>query len=182
MPSSRQNITKSLFCISVVFYLDPYLDQKKSILFHLINECSLKCVHYTRVQETNAVSPSASHGLQAFFCFDSKDQCLVTSSINLIRFRRKKINVSNERCYRCLNPLHFSVSFLHPCSLLVFTLCFIDISKIIHMLQLQNNIRFAFVTWIESSLGKMQSASHCKLNVSFVFFFKQFCVSSIFLS
>lgn len=86
----------------------------------------------------------------SFFCFDSKDQCLVTNSINLIRFRRKKINVKNERCYRCLNPLHFSVSFLHPCSLLVFTLCFIDISKIIHMLQLQNNIQFCLchLDWI----------------------------------
>lgn len=94
--------------------------------------------------------PPVLHMDLEFFCFDSKDQCLVTNSINLIIFRGKKINVSNEKCCLCLHALHFSVSFLHPCSLLVFTLCFIDISKIIHILQLQNNIQFCLchLDWI----------------------------------
>lgn len=41
----------------------------------------------------------------------------------------------------------FQCIFLHPCSLLVFALYFIDISKIIHILQLQNNIQFCLCHW-----------------------------------
>lgn len=93
----------------------------------------------------------------SYFCFGSKDRWLVTNSINWIIFREKKINVNNERCHCCLNSLHFSVPFLnfsvsfwHLCSLLVFTLCFVTISKIIHLLQLQNNIQFCLchLDWI----------------------------------
>lgn len=104
------------------------------------------------------------------FCFGSKDQYLVTNSINLIIFRGKKSMSIMKDVTAAWIPF-ISVSLFYTrvlCWCLLFAL--LPSLKQFTFCSYRIILSFGFVIWIESSVGKMQSASCCKLNVSCVFF------------